>query len=80
MRSHHQGARPRRELVLEPLDGGDVKVIGWLVEQQQVELRHQQTSQCRARLLPTRHLRWQPCPVLLSEPQAGQGRVNADVE
>ena len=45
-----QGAVPLLEEALQPVDGCDVQVVGWLIEQQQIRLRHQCARQQHAAL------------------------------
>ena len=52
MRHHHHRALPARQVPLQPLQRGQVKVVGRLVQQQQVRFLQQQLAQRGARLLP----------------------------
>src|SRR5205823_14958716 len=47
---HHRGV-DRREALLEPLEGGDVEVVGGLVQEQQPRVAGEGTGQRRARQL-----------------------------
>src|SRR3546814_8776743 len=49
MGDEHERAGPALEEALEPVDRGDVEVVGRLVEQQHVRRRHQRARQQHAR-------------------------------
>jgi hypothetical protein len=48
----HRGVE-RLEVALQPLERGDVQVVGWLVEEQQVGIARERAGQRRASQLST---------------------------
>ena len=80
VRGHQEGAVTAHECLLEPLQGGDVKVVGGLVEQQQVRIGHQQPGQGRTRLLAAGEARGRAFPVSGLEAEPGEGRLDVLVE
>ena len=54
MRHEDEGPVPAVQELLQPRDGVDVEVVGWLVEQQQIGRRHEGSSQQHSPLRPGR--------------------------
>ena len=54
VRHQHERARVLGEVALQPLDGGQIEVVGRLVEQQQVRLAHQHLGQLEPAALAAR--------------------------
>ena len=52
VRDDHRRALPLAQIAFQPFDGGDVQVVGGLVQQQQVGIGEQQARQEGARALP----------------------------
>ena len=50
MGDQHQFVRPGQKEILDPADGGDVQVVGGLVQKQQVRLRDQHLGQVEPHL------------------------------
>jgi len=48
MRDCHHAALELQEQLFEPLNGVEIKVVGWLVQQQHIGLRHQGLRQRNA--------------------------------
>ena len=69
-------AVPLAQGALQPLDGFQVKVIGGLVQHQQVGLFQQQARQQGARLLPAGKVRQRHLPGILAQPQPLQGLLD----
>ena len=44
----HDGALKCSDLLLQPVDGGDIEVVGWLIKEQDVGLDHQRSGERRA--------------------------------
>ncbi len=63
MGCHQKRPGPGGKGLLEPLDRGQVEMVGRLVEHEQVELGDEQAGQRGARLLAARHLRRWAIPV-----------------
>ena len=51
MRDHDHGAGIVAQMVLEPGDALRVEMVGWLIEQENVGLRQQETAERHAALL-----------------------------
>ena len=54
MRDHDHRALVGAQIVLQPLDGGQVQVVGGLVQEQKVRAQQQELAQFEARALPAR--------------------------
>ena len=80
VRGDEERAAAPAEVLLEPLEGGDVEVVRRLVEQQQVGVGDHEAGEGRAGLLPARQRRRRLVPLLAREPEAGQRLVDALVE
>ena len=68
------------EVRLQPLQRGEVEVVGGLVEQQQVRVIDQQPRQRDAGLLAARQLQGRPAPVLARHAEAAQRLLHALVQ
>ncbi len=68
------------EIILEPIAGFEVKVVGGLVQQQQAGLLQQQLGQGDAHLPATGKFLCLPGPVMLAEAQATQYRAHLRIE
>ena len=70
-----QGAVVAFERLLELFDGGEVEVVCWLVENQQVDSSRLQESESRARSLPRRQLIDRAINVVGLEAELGEQRA-----
>ena len=68
------------EIVLEPVAGFQIEVVGGLVEQQQVGLGQQQLGQRDAHLPAAAELVGLPRPILFAEAEAGEHAAHLRVE
>jgi hypothetical protein len=73
----HDGRVQRLEVALEPLERGDVEVVGGLVEEQEVGVAGQRPRQRCARQLPARERGQHPVEVLVAKAEPVQRRVDA---
>ena len=58
MADQHQRRARRLEFVFEPLDAGDIEMVGRLVEQQDIGLGREHARQRRAALFAARKMGW----------------------
>ena len=72
----HDGGVERLQVALEPLQRGDVEVVGRLVEQQQVGVARERAGERRARELAAGEGRERAVEVLVAEAEAVQRRVD----
>ena len=72
----HDGGVERLQVALEPLERGDVEVVGRLVEQQQVGVARERAGERRARELAAGERRERAVEVLVAEAEAVQRRVD----
>ncbi len=77
VRHEHDRRVEARQVLLEPLERGDVEVVGGLVEQQQVRLAGERAGERRARELAAREGRQPAVEILGVEAQAAQGHERA---
>ncbi len=77
VRHQHDRRVEPLQMLLEPLERGDVEVVGRLVEQQQVRLAGQRAGQRAPRELSTGEGRKRAVEVGLHEPEAAQGDQRA---
>ena len=71
---------PAAEVLLEPLDRGDIEMVRRLVEQEEIRLGDDEPRERGPRLLPAGQGGRRLGPFVAGEPEAGQGLVDAVVE
>ena len=79
MRDDDRRAFPLVEIAFEPLHGGDVEVVGRLVEQQQVGIGEQQAGEKGAGALSTRKMVQASGVIPRRKSEAGQHLLDARV-
>ncbi len=77
VRHEHDRRVERLQVRLQPLERGDVEVVGRLVEQEQVGIARERAGQRRAGELPAGERGELPVQVLVAEAEAVEGRVDA---
>ena len=80
VRGDEQRPGPAPEVLLEPLEGAEVEVIGRLVEEQELGIGDDEAGQGGPRLLPARQRRRRPPDVSRAEAEAGERGVDPLVE
>ena len=80
VRGNQQRPGAANEGDLQPLEGGDIEVVGGLVEHQQVGVGRQQARQGHASLLATGERRGTVVPVAARDAQPGQRLLHPLVE
>ena len=75
----HQLMGPGEQKILDPADGGDVQVVGGLVQQQQVRFRDQHLGQVEPHLEAAGKIMGASDHVAVGEPQAGQDFLHLPV-
>ena len=80
VRRDQQRAGALAQVVLQPLEGVEVEVVGRLVEQEQVGVRDDQAGQRRAGLLAAGHRGRRLGPLGAVEPEPAQRRIHPLVE
>ncbi len=80
VRSDQERAATPAEVLLDPLEGGDVEVVGRLVEEQEVGIGDHESGQGGAGLFPAGQRGRRLSPLIPAEPEARQRLVDALIE
>ena len=80
MGGDQERAAAAAEVLLDPLEGGDVEVVRRLIEEEQVRIGDHESSHRRPRLLPAGECRGRLFPLVRPEAEAGQRLVDPLVE
>ena len=79
MRNKHHCPTPLRQQLLQPLDGLDVEVVGWLVEQQHVGMTQENLRQLNTHTPTSGELAGGTLKVAAQEAQAYQRTLDSSL-